>query len=542
MATVFHSDLGYAIWCQRGQCNRCRFKGCECPHHKDSSLAPDPEILAICKENAVARGWMGAKCQMGKHPNCRKTGCACKCHSAGAEGATKIIKEKASIASEEHVLELQERIYAAEASFRYYGDEVKEAIIAGNQIIGGTREEVRGLIKDFDQRLLTMEKAKKLEVKIPGKAKPIEVGVVHKTFPDIVRLMSLGLTPYVVGPAGGGKSEGVRLATMAIGLDPKTHFFPQIFGAQTTQSQILGYTDANGKPVHSPACRACTIGGVWFADEVDAANPGVMTAANTILSQKWVLFQCCGMVQRHEKTRFVVAANTFGKGADHLYVGRNQLDAATLNRFVWLNWDYDWDLTRAFAGDHDGFTTYVEHLSECASELKLRVVIGPRQALFGNTMLADGMPREYVEARVIWAAIDLDDKRKILATMERKYPAPPKYICDKCLVAFASKADFDNEAIHACIVKLEEDLNPDPEASSFSTTDQFGSPGKNTNIIICPKCGSGDITKNTEFNANQKAKGAKPFPDYKCNGCGWHTWPKDYVWPKKGSGGTGHWN
>jgi hypothetical protein len=35
------------------------------------------------------------------------------------------------------------------------------------------------------------------------------------------------------------------------------------------------------------------------------------------------------------------AANTYGTGADALYVGRNQLDAATLDRFYVVEMDYD---------------------------------------------------------------------------------------------------------------------------------------------------------------------------------------------------------
>ena len=46
---------------------------------------------------------------------------------------------------------------------------------------------------------------------------------------------------------------------------------------------------------------------------------------------------------RHKDFVCMAAANTFGNGADRLYVGRNQLDAATLNRFTMgtVSMDYD---------------------------------------------------------------------------------------------------------------------------------------------------------------------------------------------------------
>src|SRR5688572_16522156 len=93
-------DYGYAIWCQRNQCYRCKDTNCECLHHeKNGGTAADPEILAICIENAVARGSLAYRCQMGQHNRCKKNRCNCKCHLAGVEGATVVVKEKAPIAS-----------------------------------------------------------------------------------------------------------------------------------------------------------------------------------------------------------------------------------------------------------------------------------------------------------------------------------------------------------------------------------------------------------------------------------------------------------
>lgn len=426
---AFKTDMGYAVWCQRGQCTRCKFKGCECPHHIGGT--PDQSIIDTCKANAVARGWVGAKCQESKHTFCKKTGCACKCHSSEQTYTppAPIVKKEYPIASEENVLELQERIYAAEASFKEAGEIYSEELTSAKKTFELMENLTTEKIAGFDKRLTTMENTKKVSISVGEKAKPVDVGVVHKTFAELVEVMALGLTPYMVGAAGGGKSEAARMACKAIGLDPNKLFFGQAVGAQTTQSQIMGYYDANGEYVESMAYKACTQGGVWFLDEVDAANAGVMTVANGILANKYVGFPC-GMVERHPNTRFIVAANTFGKGADHIYVGRNQLDAATLDRFVWINWDYDWDLTKHIA-QNDEWTTHIERLYICASEMKLRVVIGPRKAIYGAKLLAAGWDRERVEHKVLWASIDTDDKSKIVAKMrtmgwwEEKQPDHP---------------------------------------------------------------------------------------------------------------------
>lgn len=542
-------DYGYAIWCQRSNCYRCKDNRCECPHHKGDGVA-DPDIVQVCLENAVQRGSLAFKCQMGQHGTCKKSRCNCRCHVSGeATVPQPIIKADVPVASEENVLELQERIFAAEASWFDFEDKIALTTGVAVASLHDAKTAIGVSIKEFDQRLATMEASKKVTIVTPGKKANIDVGIVHRSFKEVVDWLTIGLIPYVVGSAGGGKSEGMRLATKAIGLDPETHFFPQIFGAQTTQSSIIGYRDANGNPVHSPACRACTIGGVWFADEVDAANAGVMTSANTILSQEYILFGCCGMVKRHANTRFAVAANTFGKGADHLYVGRNQLDAATLNRFVWINWDYDWELTRAFAGDRDGFTTHVEHLSECVAELKLRVVIGPRQALFGNKALEAGMEREYVEQRVIWAPIDLDDRRKIEAAMDRKYPrmvtcpncgvehrlvdaheCVKDHICSVCLNSYYGN-DFET---HACNTPT-----PPPEIEGLAEPSETDSTSgviptncKRCQSLMQARIGAGEI------NVIRRNAGVKPVPLALCSrnpACKFKVWPVNYDW------GTGTW-
>ena len=60
-----------------------------------------------------------------------------------------------------------------------------------------------------------------------------------------------------------------------------------------------------------------------------------------------------GMVKRHEDFILIATANTFGNGANAQYVGRNQLDSATLDRFVTIEWGYDEELEMAIASDKE---------------------------------------------------------------------------------------------------------------------------------------------------------------------------------------------
>src|SRR5215217_6156820 len=84
-------------------------------------------------------------------------------------------------------------------------------------------------------------------------------------------------------------------------------------------------------------------------DEIDAGNANVIIQVNAALSNGYCSFPD-GMVQRHDDFIFLASANTFGDGASRQYVGRNQLDAATLDRFTTLVWEIDEELEEIMAG------------------------------------------------------------------------------------------------------------------------------------------------------------------------------------------------
>jgi cobaltochelatase CobS len=75
-------------------------------------------------------------------------------------------------------------------------------------------------------------------------------------------------------------------------------------------------------------------------------------------------------------------ANTFGVAGSFSYVGRNQLDAATLGRFrpIWV--DYDPKVERAVVGGSqaESVMTYVERVRRNLDKLKMKKVVCTRFA------------------------------------------------------------------------------------------------------------------------------------------------------------------
>ena len=77
-----------------------------------------------------------------------------------------------------------------------------------------------------------------------------------------------------------------------------------------------------------------------LSDEIDNSDPSALIVINSALANGYMAFPH-ETIDRHPDFRIIAAANTWGKGADLQYVGRNALDAATLDRFDNIFFDYD---------------------------------------------------------------------------------------------------------------------------------------------------------------------------------------------------------
>ena len=255
---------------------------------------------------------------------------------------------------------------------------------------------------------------RRIEVVTPKAPKPVKVGAQHQNFEHLLRLAAARINVAMVGDAGSGKT----FAPTAVAKALKLPFYHAPLGPQTSKSDLLGYMSGAGKYVMSLLCEAYENGGVVLFDEMDAANPAVLTIANGMLDAVQAGF-ADKMRTRHEDFIAMAAMNTFGRGADMLYVGRAQLDAATLNRWYILEWNTDWALTKVLVQD-DTWVDYVQALYESVSRQRIRCTIGMRTAIMGKRAMLAGDTREQAEQGVIWAPLKPDDKQKILAGMTRE--------------------------------------------------------------------------------------------------------------------------
>lgn len=201
------------------------------------------------------------------------------------------------------------------------------------------------------------------------------------------------LYPMLVGPAGSGKTTAARNVSIALFGESAIEdgkFGMMSLNEESERSEGFGFISPIDRVYKSTDFRRVyENGGVFLLDEVDAANANTLTALNAAISAPYASFPD-KVVKRHQDFILIAAANTFGNGADGLYVGRNELDAATRDRFLTMVWNYDWDGVRAARPGHTALVSLIQKLSDAAVSLEMQHIISPRAALFAPFMIAQG--------------------------------------------------------------------------------------------------------------------------------------------------------
>lgn len=245
----------------------------------------------------------------------------------------------------------------------------------------------------------------RFEVKTGDQTRTLPDGKYHEVFADIMACLTVRENVYLVGGAGSGKTTVAAQAAEALGLP----FYST--GAVGMAYQLQGFINAEGKYMETDLYKAYVGGGVFLFDEIDASSAQALLAFNAIAANDLAAFPC-GTVKRHEDFVIIAAANTFGNGADAQYVGRSQLDAATLDRFAFIAMDYDEELELAIS-PCEAWTKYVQQVRAKVSEHKMRHVVSPRASIRGGKLLAQGMDAKRVAELVIFKSMTDADRSKL---------------------------------------------------------------------------------------------------------------------------------
>ena len=231
-------------------------------------------------------------------------------------------------------------------------------------------------------------------------------GLFHKDFEKICKIVDSNVPLMLVGGAGAGKNHTLEQVAEALGLTFYTT------NAVNQDYKLTGFIDANGKYHETEFYKAFTNGGMFFLDEIDASCPEALIILNGAIANKYFDFPV-GRVQAHKDFRVVCAGNTYGTGADMVYVGRNVLDGATLDRFVVLNFDYDEDVEKALAYDKDLFT-FIRDLRKAVNDSGLRYIVSMRALINSTKLLEIGIDKETILKTTIIKNMQVDDINTIV--------------------------------------------------------------------------------------------------------------------------------
>lgn len=234
-------------------------------------------------------------------------------------------------------------------------------------------------------------------------------GLFHKNFEQIIQIVGQKIPLMLVGPAGSGKNHTLEQVAKALDL-------PFYFSNSITQEyKLTGFIDANGTYHETEFYKAFTNGGLFFFDEIDASCAESLIIINAALANGYFDFPN-GRINAHENFRVVAAANTFGNGADMIYVGRNQLDGATLDRFVVMEFDYDENIEKSICTD-DGLYEFIISVRDAIKKRRLRFVVSMRATINASKMLNAGLDKQTIVKTVITKSMTKDDINTIINEM-----------------------------------------------------------------------------------------------------------------------------
>lgn len=243
-------------------------------------------------------------------------------------------------------------------------------------------------------------------------------GNAHKLLPEIIRAINAGfVNVYIYGPAGTGKTTLAMSLAKALSLP----FASVSCTAGMPESKVIGkgipnLTTGENVFASTPFVNIYENGGVFLFDEIDAADANMLLVLNSATANGHMDLpdrRDNPCAKRHERTILICAANTRGKGADRQYVGRNQLDAAFLDRFIGATFamSYDTDMEARYLTNPKALSRVWE-IREKVEAMKIQQIVGTRAVVAVAKWLNAGETVDGALARITvsWTA---DERSKV---------------------------------------------------------------------------------------------------------------------------------
>tara|TARA_R100000008_G_C3572659_1_gene163199 strand:+ start:345 stop:1358 length:1014 start_codon:yes stop_codon:yes gene_type:complete len=231
-------------------------------------------------------------------------------------------------------------------------------------------------------------------------------GVVHSEFTKILSYVMAGYHIRLVGPTGSGKTHLVQQLVKSRNkmLDQDKPMYALSCTEETTRSDFIGRlfptVDDGGNPrvefLDGPVTRAAIDGAVCLIDEEDAARANVKACLFPLLENG--ILPVPGrpggqVVTANKGCQIFANANTFGNGADMVYVGREEQDRAWLNRFETTTFYLDYDKKMEEKLGISEVCDWAWEIRPRMTEMKLRREVSTRTIIKMSNIIEQGLDK-----------------------------------------------------------------------------------------------------------------------------------------------------
>jgi MoxR-like ATPase len=250
----------------------------------------------------------------------------------------------------------------------------------------------------------------------------IQIDGAHPLFEKVLKMLvrrpSSGRYPFLVGPAGSGKSFLASQLAKALDLPMYSHAFAPI----PQDHLFTGFMNAMGEYVGTAFRQWAQFGGIFLGDEKDRGYASTLVLLNDALANRRFTFPDGVTVEFHPDAHWISAGNTLGLGADSRYVTAQVLDQSTLDRFDVVNVNYDESVEVAMvrstgvdSATADRILERVARLRAVIANQSLNVLLSPRASRAIAAAIADGEDHDDAWNQSFFAKMDADTRRKLLA-------------------------------------------------------------------------------------------------------------------------------
>lgn len=201
-------------------------------------------------------------------------------------------------------------------------------------------------------------------------------GAINAAFDDVAMWVACDEPVMLTGPAGSGKNKLVQ----QIG----TYFDMPVLIIDSIQdaSELQGYKTIDGSFAQTPFivfaryCMEQDKQGIVMFDEIDNSDASAMVTINDAIASREITIADNTHLDL-KNIRFMACGNTWGTGATDEYVGRNQLDASTLDRFSVVEVGYDGAVEKSICPDEE-IVKFVDNFRWAAGVCGIKHIVSYR--------------------------------------------------------------------------------------------------------------------------------------------------------------------